>query len=281
MSRYATKPLPAPWEPDDATPACRCCQIRFNFFRRRHHCRKCGRVVCATCSTEKRKGIPGYEEMMSRICSVCCRPPPVAPSSVTAAVPVNQPQINIQHNTPKLSPLPSPTLGSLKGPHRVNSNVSDVSSEGGGCGTPMHIRALRDQADFFNMPPPIPTCSVVPTLQLHVSVHLSEGNVQTLPNVKASYTDTVCDVKKRVLSLLPKDRQVGVDTVSLSVPVSLDFSSDTLPSPEDNGSFKDWLTSESVSKFMQGDPSYDAESKSYPVVLKCRGHLQQNLTSFT
>ncbi|KAG1877294.1 hypothetical protein F4604DRAFT_1653097 [Suillus subluteus] len=42
--------LPPVWVPDAKTEACMRCARPFGFVRRRHHCRLCGRVVCADCS---------------------------------------------------------------------------------------------------------------------------------------------------------------------------------------------------------------------------------------
>lgn len=38
------------WQHDDAAPNCSGCKASFGFFKRRHHCRWCGRVACASCA---------------------------------------------------------------------------------------------------------------------------------------------------------------------------------------------------------------------------------------
>lgn len=42
--------VPAVWVPDGRTGSCMRCGKAFGWRRRRHHCRLCGRCVCATCS---------------------------------------------------------------------------------------------------------------------------------------------------------------------------------------------------------------------------------------
>lgn len=42
--------VPAIWIPDGKTSSCMRCGRAFGWRRRRHHCRLCGRCVCATCS---------------------------------------------------------------------------------------------------------------------------------------------------------------------------------------------------------------------------------------
>ena len=37
------------WEKDDKVDRCRGCKIEFSFFKRRHHCRCCGRIFCDAC----------------------------------------------------------------------------------------------------------------------------------------------------------------------------------------------------------------------------------------
>eukprot|EP01119_Soliformovum_irregulare_P010870 TRINITY_DN2675_c1_g1_i1.p1 TRINITY_DN2675_c1_g1~~TRINITY_DN2675_c1_g1_i1.p1 ORF type:complete len:581 (+),score=141.93 TRINITY_DN2675_c1_g1_i1:73-1815(+) len=46
-------PLPPTWHKDSDHPQCEVCRREFSLFLRRHHCRKCGGVVCAYCSETK------------------------------------------------------------------------------------------------------------------------------------------------------------------------------------------------------------------------------------
>ncbi|KAI5299088.1 hypothetical protein KEM56_003535, partial [Ascosphaera pollenicola] len=49
----ATEYTPPPWQPDSEVSACPICHHEFSFWYRKHHCRKCGRVVCANCSPHR------------------------------------------------------------------------------------------------------------------------------------------------------------------------------------------------------------------------------------
>jgi hypothetical protein len=42
-----------PWQPDSEVPECPICGRTFTWLFRRHHCRKCGRVVCNDCSPHR------------------------------------------------------------------------------------------------------------------------------------------------------------------------------------------------------------------------------------
>lgn len=60
----------ATWIPDQASAICMRCSERFGVTQRRHHCRRCGFVVCNSCS----KGRAVLENISSkpvRICQLC------------------------------------------------------------------------------------------------------------------------------------------------------------------------------------------------------------------
>ncbi|XP_038158670.1 zinc finger FYVE domain-containing protein 26 isoform X1 [Cyprinodon tularosa] len=64
-------PAQKDWVPDTKHGTCMVCRReRFTMFNRRHHCRRCGRLVCSTCSEHKMlvDGCPGEEV---RVCDQC------------------------------------------------------------------------------------------------------------------------------------------------------------------------------------------------------------------
>lgn len=46
------------WQRDEDVETCFLCGSHYNFFTRRHHCRKCGRVVCGSCSDQPIRYFP-------------------------------------------------------------------------------------------------------------------------------------------------------------------------------------------------------------------------------
>lgn len=61
----------AVWVPDsEATVCMRCQKIKFTPVSRRHHCRKCGFVVCGPCS-EKKFLLPSQSSKPVRVCEFC------------------------------------------------------------------------------------------------------------------------------------------------------------------------------------------------------------------
>ncbi|KAL1789538.1 zinc finger protein FYVE domain-containing protein 26 isoform X1 [Sigmodon hispidus] len=59
------------WVPDETESICMvCCREHFSMFNRRHHCRRCGRLVCGSCSTKK-MAVEGCRENPARVCDQC------------------------------------------------------------------------------------------------------------------------------------------------------------------------------------------------------------------
>jgi len=58
------------WMPDSGTPTCMLCNMRFTFTQRRHHCRKCGTIICDNCS-QTRALLPEIDSHPVRICDQC------------------------------------------------------------------------------------------------------------------------------------------------------------------------------------------------------------------
>ncbi|XP_030071386.1 zinc finger FYVE domain-containing protein 26 isoform X2 [Microcaecilia unicolor] len=64
-------PSKTQWIPDEMEIACMVCKSGlFTMFNRRHHCRRCGRLVCSSCST-KRMVVDGCRENPARVCDQC------------------------------------------------------------------------------------------------------------------------------------------------------------------------------------------------------------------
>ncbi|RXG69118.1 Zinc finger FYVE domain-containing protein 9 [Armadillidium vulgare] len=58
------------WIPDVEAPNCLECDIKFTIIRRRHHCRGCGRVLCAACCHFKAP-LPYMDYKEDRVCATC------------------------------------------------------------------------------------------------------------------------------------------------------------------------------------------------------------------
>ncbi|XP_063804247.1 zinc finger FYVE domain-containing protein 26 [Pseudophryne corroboree] len=59
------------WTPDDTEVTCMVCKNeQFTMFNRRHHCRRCGRLVCSSCSM-KTMVVEGCRENPARVCDQC------------------------------------------------------------------------------------------------------------------------------------------------------------------------------------------------------------------
>jgi hypothetical protein len=58
------------WIPDIAQNKCSLCQEKFTLLKRKHHCRKCGRLICSNCSKGNTK-LLSLQDKQNRICKSC------------------------------------------------------------------------------------------------------------------------------------------------------------------------------------------------------------------
>lgn len=62
---------PPIWIPDIEAPKCMSCGANFTVVKRRHHCRNCGKVFCARCSSNS-VPLPKYGHYKPvRVCNKC------------------------------------------------------------------------------------------------------------------------------------------------------------------------------------------------------------------
>lgn len=58
------------WTPNESSTDCFICTKSFGLFRRKHHCRCCGGLVCSKCSPDKHY-VAGYKDQRVRVCKNC------------------------------------------------------------------------------------------------------------------------------------------------------------------------------------------------------------------
>eukprot|EP01102_Stenamoeba_stenopodia_P020525 TRINITY_DN8035_c0_g1_i2.p1 TRINITY_DN8035_c0_g1~~TRINITY_DN8035_c0_g1_i2.p1 ORF type:complete len:835 (-),score=213.56 TRINITY_DN8035_c0_g1_i2:232-2736(-) len=86
------------WVPDYHAQYCAVCNTQFTMLKRRHHCRKCGLVVCGNCSENKRKLQQNTKAV--RVCDTCAAAPKSEsePNFIVGSSPISP------HNSPPTSP---------------------------------------------------------------------------------------------------------------------------------------------------------------------------------
>ncbi|KAM4678074.1 lateral signaling target protein 2 homolog [Discoglossus pictus] len=62
---------PPEWVPDNGCSQCMSCRAPFNLVRRRHHCRRCGKIFCSRCSSYTASLPPFWNTQPVRVCSHC------------------------------------------------------------------------------------------------------------------------------------------------------------------------------------------------------------------
>lgn len=102
------------WQPDSEVSECPICGTVFSFWYRKHHCRKCGRVVCASCSPH-RITIP--RQFIVR--------PPDSTTLPSSVVPPTQPTIDLTDEASLSSLFGNPALGGGEEVRLCNPCVPD------------------------------------------------------------------------------------------------------------------------------------------------------------
>lgn len=76
----------AVWVPDYDADRCMCCRsARFSLLNRRHHCRKCGKVVCGPCSMQRVR-LPDLSDKDVRVCNLCVEAGDAAATAVSQMI---------------------------------------------------------------------------------------------------------------------------------------------------------------------------------------------------
>ena len=85
------------WQPDADARECGACRVMFTLFRRRHHCRACGRVFCNDCTRSRCLFVNAeYYANPQRVCQACilaARTHVAAPAPLAAPAAVAVPQM--------------------------------------------------------------------------------------------------------------------------------------------------------------------------------------------
>ncbi|XP_061834932.1 zinc finger FYVE domain-containing protein 9 isoform X1 [Nerophis lumbriciformis] len=79
------------WVPDSQAPVCTRCDVKFTFTKRRHHCRACGKVFCATCCGLKCK-LAYMDKKEARVCVTC--------HSALTSAPTSESQVAVSNHSP-------------------------------------------------------------------------------------------------------------------------------------------------------------------------------------
>jgi hypothetical protein len=115
------------WQPDAEVTSCPICGTVFSFWYRKHHCRKCGRVVCASCSP--------HSIVIPR--QFIVRPPDTPTSPPSSSPPFHTPVVDLTGDDPDpFSSTINPALGGGEKVRLCNPCVPDPNPNPLGYGSP-------------------------------------------------------------------------------------------------------------------------------------------------
>ncbi|CAH0489906.1 hypothetical protein KXD40_000133 [Peronospora effusa] len=219
------------WVLDTERYRCHVCTRNFTRFRRKHHCRKCGEVVCGNCTLKKEAELPVIGRSLVRVCMSCIlshangqanqQPPPTAPISGTAGT--------------ASSPPPREEHWEAQNFHSPTGNSEGDLS---------HLTRDFQQPEFdypldFSWDHPWPKPPIVPGESARLEI-LRGFDIMDTPS--EDVFDIICDLASNALkspiaavSLLDEDREWFKASVGLAqneVPRSVSFCAHAIMSKE-------------------------------------------------
>ncbi|DBA04606.1 TPA: hypothetical protein N0F65_012189 [Lagenidium giganteum] len=207
---------------------CHVCTRNFTRFRRKHHCRKCGEVVCGNCTLKKEAELPVIGRSLVRVCMSC-----ILSHANSQANPQAPPVSN--SGTFVSSTAPTEENWDAKGFHSPTGNSEGDLS---------HFTKDFHQPDFdypldFKWEHPWPKPPIVAGEKERLEV-LRSFDIMDTPS--EDVFDIICDLASNALkspiaavSLLDEDREWFKASVGLAqneVPRSVSFCAHTIMSKE-------------------------------------------------
>ncbi|KAI9454923.1 hypothetical protein BJY52DRAFT_1282748 [Lactarius psammicola] len=194
--------VPAVWIPDGKTESCMRCGRSFNWRRRRHHCRLCGRCVCASCSGStfyivdsdaKEPGKP------SRACDACYETVfPVLTPSASPNIPSSTPTFTLSNfpswqSTPALALTQAPSLLMAidkNSPKRTVTRIDDAMEDNVRPNLP--VEEGDEQGDSVHPVIRLRPASRPPSF-LHILENFQEEALQVTPSPSTSHFSAQTD----------------------------------------------------------------------------------------
>ncbi|XP_034743994.1 zinc finger FYVE domain-containing protein 9 isoform X2 [Etheostoma cragini] len=223
------------WVPDSQAPVCMKCDVKFTFTKRRHHCRACGKVFCATCCSLKCR-LVYMDRKEARVCVTCHSALTSAQSWETTATGSNQ-SPNPNNPAEYCSTIPplqqAQASGVLSSPPPTVMVPVGVLKQAGNEGSLTREQrrvwfsdGLLPNGDTSESPKP-PASSPAPSQSLAISVYSNKSS--TSESSEAAHTP-VAPVGSPVgssLSLIPED---GLPPILISTGVKGDYAVEERPS---------------------------------------------------
>lgn len=135
------------WVPDHDSDACLVCNIRFGWLRRRHHCRKCGGIVCGDHSKKKVILEHIHKSDKYRVCDRCFD----SPGNGNAGLLKEESNVKPTNIASPPAAAPPPPLTTSSGDISVSANSSQSS----------HL-SMQSPPSRLASPPPPPSCPPPP-----------------------------------------------------------------------------------------------------------------------